>query len=155
SFETPNIGATFFVTFPAGGGFSAWQVVGSSGNIAIINVTGNASYVPEDGNQFIDLTGTTNTFGIGMQQVVSTVAGHSYQISFYVGNALRDGSLTSTVDVSINGAAALAFTNSSSDPLNANNIVWQQFTTTFVATSSSTQIAFRNGDNGGDSLNGL
>jgi Protein of unknown function (DUF642) len=153
SFEQPNIGNIFFTAYsPGDNSITGWTVVGTGGNIAIIGAGATAFYNPESGSQFIDLTGTTNTFGDGVKQTITTVAGDSYQVSFWIGNSHTDGSTNSTVDVSINGGTASGFTNTN---FNANSLNWQQFTATFVATGTSTTVAFTNGDPGSDSLNGL
>jgi hypothetical protein len=155
-FETPSIGNTYYTLYSAGStSITGWTVVGpAGGDVAIIGQGGNPPYNPESGLQFIDLTGVSNTAGEGLSQTFDTTAGNIYQVSFWVGNALRDGSVTSTVDAIINGGNSVAYTNSQSDPVN-NYVVWQEFTTTFVASGSSSTLELLNGDPASDSLNGL
>ena len=155
-FETPSIGNTFYTLYSTGStSITGWTVVGpNGGDVAIIGQGGNPPYNPESGLQFIDLTGVSNTAGEGLSQTFDTTAGNTYQVSFWVGNALRDGSVTSTVDAIINGGSSVAYTNSQSDPVN-NYVVWQEFTTTFVASGSSSTLELLNGDPASDSLNGL
>ena len=56
------------------------------------------------------------------------------------------------MNVSITGVAPFSDTHSTVSPTAQN---WQQFTHTFVATSTSTVLQFTNGDPGTDNNNGL
>ena len=60
---------------------------------------------------------------------------------------------TSTVDVDINGSQILAADNSCTTC--ASMLTWQLFTTTFTASTTSTTLAFLNGDPSNDTSNGL
>jgi hypothetical protein len=57
------------------------------------------------------------------------------------------------MDVFADGTSLGAFTNSCSTCTTTQQ--WQQFSTTFVATSASTTLLFRNGDPNSDNDNGL
>jgi hypothetical protein len=60
---------------------------------------------------------------------------------------------TSTVDVLVNGTPIQTATNSMG--AGGTTQVWEQFTTSFLATSSSTTLEFLNGDPRNDNSNGL
>jgi hypothetical protein len=108
------------------------------------------------GAQWLDLTGPASNNATGVQQTVATTAGATYILTFYLGNAYDPTGglgLTSTVNVFVNGSQTFAVTNTAGQGLTS--IFWQRYTTTMVATSSETTIAFMNGDGPLDNLNGL
>jgi hypothetical protein len=77
-------------------------------------------------------------------------------LTFYLGNCYDPTGglgLTSTVNVFVNGIQTFAVTNTAGQGLTS--IFWQRYTTTMVATSSETTIAFMNGDGPLDNSNGL
>jgi len=165
SFESQTVPASPGYTVLAVGalvGLDNWSIVGpGSGNVAVISGTfAPAGYAlaAEDANQWVDLTGSTSFVAQGVEQTVATTIGTQYTLSFWVGNvsdAAHGLGTTSTVDVllgGIGGSSLGAFTNSNATPSAMN---WQQFTTTFTATGSSTTLDFLNGDGIGDDLNGL
>ncbi len=140
-----------------------WSVVGAAGNVAVISgdyvypdpAHPNITFPAQEGTQWLDLTGLSNT-ATGVQQSVPTTIGQTYTLSFWVGNVNSPdlfGS-NSTVDVFIDNAPVpvLIAENSST---NATTLVWEQFSHSFVATSSSTTIEFLNGDPSTDNSNGL
>src|SRR5262249_14611825 len=79
--------------------------------------------------------------------------GHTYLLSYFIGNTTGGGifGTTSTVNGSFNG---VPFTDINS-AVNATSLTWQQFTHTFVATGSTATLTFANGDPIGDNSNGL
>ena len=89
-----------------------------------------------------------------MQQTVATTAGTTYTLRFAVGNIYNPSyyGKTSTADVLVDGTQVLAAKNSEK---NKKKVVWKFFSTTFTAASSSTTIAFVNGDPPTDNWNGL
>ena len=163
SFEDPAVpvgGFTLFTTGQTFGTGSPWTVVGvGGGNVGIVytNFLQNGITFPaEDGNQWIDLTGTSNSPAEGVQQTVATTVGQQYSLSFWVGNVNNVGGIfgtTSTVDVDINGSQVLAADNSCTSC--TSTLAWQSFTTTFTASTTSTTLAFLNGDPSNDTSNGL
>ena len=158
SFETPVVAAGSFQLYTTGSSFGSWTVVGQAGNVAPISGTytqGCCTFPAEDGVQWLDLTGLSNT-ATGVQQAIPTVLGTTYQLAFWVGNVVDPSGVfgtTSTVNVQLNGLPALTATNSIG--AGTSTQVWQQFTTTFVASSASTILAFYNGDPATDNSNGL
>ena len=109
----------------------------------------------EDGHQWLDLTGSgVSTGTMGVTQTVSTVAGMTYSLTFWVGNAFKPGGdlgTISTVGLKIHGTCAGSFTNSAQGAA----LNWQQFSTTFTAAGNSSIIEFDNLDPSTDSSNGL
>jgi hypothetical protein len=89
-----------------------------------------------------------------VSQTVATTIGDQYQLSYWIGNTTGGGifGTTSTVQVSLNGTPTFTDTNSNVSPTTLN---WEQFTHTFVATGTSTALAFQNGDPPGDNSNGF
>lgn len=157
SFETPTVPVGGFTNFGSGASFGGWTVVGPQSSIVSGSFAQNGiSFVAEDGTQWVDLTGDGSNVSEGLQQSVATVAGHTYQLSFWVGNVYNPGGIfgtTSTVDLKINGASDGTFTNSCTSCTTKQG--WEEFTTSFVATGSSTLVTFLNGDGSSDNTNGL
>ena len=159
SFETPIVPVGSYILYSNGSAaITGWQVVSTPGaNVAIVSGTfaqNGVSFPAQDGVQWLDLTGTSNTLNEGVQQTVTTIPGQMYQLSYYVGNTTGGGifGTTSTVNVSINGTPTFSDTNSTVSPTTQN---WEQFTHIFKATSGSTTLGFLNGDPPSDNNNGL
>lgn len=160
SFEssTPLAPVGNFTLFaPGSTGITGWTVVGPGANVGIVSTTfvqNGVAFVAEDGAQWLDLTGLNSNATEGVNQTVSTIAGHTYLLSYFVGNTTGGGifGTTSTVNISITGVAPFSDTNSTVSPTSQN---WQQFMHTFVATGTSTTLTFTNGDPSSDNDNGL
>jgi HpiC1 cyclase len=161
SFETPIVTPGSFENFTTGStSITGWTVVGAEASIVSGTFSQECcSFPAESGSQWLDLTGDgTNSDTQGVEQTVSTTSGTPYTLSFWVGNVYDPTGIfgtTSTVDVRLGGASGTllgAFTNSSTT---TGTQVWEQFTTTFTATGSSTTLDFLNGDPGNDNSNGL
>jgi hypothetical protein len=159
SFETPVVTSGSFTSFNNGTTIpgTSWSVVGPlNTNVAIVSGSfsqNGVSFPAQDGSQWLDLTGTTN-LAEGVSQTVATTVGDQYQLSYWIGNT-TGGTIfgtTSTVNVSLNGTPAFSNTNATSSPTTQN---WEQFSHTFVATGTSTTLAFLNGDPVSDNNNGL
>lgn len=153
----PTSPGDFSGTYANGGKIGAWSVVGP-GNVVTESTTYRSRgflFNAKTGNAFLDLTGLCDCGAAsGVAQTVATVPGASYRLSFWVGNTVVPGAgTTSTVNVYANGALLLSAVNSQGAGVNTQ--VWQQFTTTFVAGSTETQLSFYNGDPDGDINNGL
>jgi hypothetical protein len=163
SFETttPSVPAGSFVNFlPGSSGITGWTVVGVTGTeVSVVNAfsQGGINFLAEDGSNWLDLTGDgTNNDTEGVTQTIATNPGDQYSLSFFVGNVFNPTGIfgtTSTVDVSENGVSLGAFENSCTTC--TSSLTWQLFTTTFVATGSSTTLRFLNGDPANDNSNGL
>ena len=161
SFETPAPPAGGYTIYGGGSSFTGWSVTGPGGNAVLSLDTNytepNIAFHAQSGSVSMDLTGAGNTGPTsGINQNVTTVAGKKYNLSFWVGNADGSGNsnylLPSTVNLSINGGSLQPFTNSNTTHFDVN---WLKFTTSFVATGSSTNLAFFNGTGVGDNETGL
>lgn len=158
SFETPSAPAGSFTNFSVGSTqLTGWRVVGSAGqNVSIISGSfsqGAVTFHAEDGTQSLDLTGDGSNSSEGISQVLTTISGHAYQVSYYVGTT-SGGEIfgtTSTVRGSF-GDSSFSDENSTAD---ATGVNWAKFTHTFIATGTSTTLTFRNGDSSSDNYNGL
>jgi Protein of unknown function (DUF642) len=107
--------------------------VGPSHNVAWIGPTNPFGLTAQDGDYFLDLTDYTDGFPYGgLSQTIATVAGHQYQLSFYLG-----ANSGSAVDVTV-GTSTQNFTNSI-----AGSNTWQQGLLSFFATGSSTLLSFQ------------
>jgi hypothetical protein len=161
SFERPVVPAGSYDSFAVGTAtLPGWQVVGvAQGEVSIISDTSVAdgfTFPAAAGAQWLDLTGPASNNATGVQQTVATTAGATYILTFYLGNCYDPTGglgLTSTVNVFVNGIQTFAVTNTAGQGLTS--IFWQRYTTTMVATSSETTIAFMNGDGPLDNSNGL
>jgi hypothetical protein len=91
SFESPIVPAGGGLIYPVGSnGISGWTVVGLSG-FEVEVFSGSVTISPftfpaQDGNQWLDLTGAHSNNIEGVSQSVSTVAGKTYTLTFWVGN---------------------------------------------------------------------
>jgi Protein of unknown function (DUF642) len=156
SFEDPVLSSGQALSFGTGSSIGGvWTVLGTPGNgnaVVLIQTSysepsnGVNQFNAEDGLNSLDLTGIANQGTMsGVEQMIPTTMGQSYLLSFWVGRASGNNSFyatASTMDLSIDGGPRVSFTNSNSTPGEVN---WQQFTTTFVATGTSTTLDFLNG----------
>jgi hypothetical protein len=159
SFETPVVPVGNFTTFGVGSAsIPGFSVVGPPGtDVAIVSgsfTQNGVSFPAEDGVQWLDLTGDASNSTEGVAQTVATIAGHRYQLSYFIGNTTGGGifGTTSTVNVSLNNVPTFSDTNSIASPT---TLTYQQFTHVFTATSAATTLTFLNGDPAGDNSNAL
>jgi len=158
SFEKPVLANGGYATFAVGANLGSWTVVGPTGSsVLLINdqfTEFGYGFPAAQGKQSLDLTGAGANLPGGVQQSVATNPGTNYTLSFESGNIASgpDGT-TSTVLVLVNGVQLDMATNFSGQGLMYE--VWEPFTATFTATTSTTSIAFYNQDGPGDGLNGL
>jgi hypothetical protein len=132
--------------------------VGATGNIAVMSGTfiqNGYAFVADGTSQWLDLTGLSNS-ATGVEQTISTIRGLRYTLRFATGNAVNPGGIfgvSSSIAVSINGHVILTATNARGG--GTTRQVWENFTTTFVATSNATRLEFLNEDPNSDTENGL
>jgi ketosteroid isomerase-like protein len=156
SFEAPPVKQGEYVLEPTGSTFPGWTVVGAPGDVAPISgafAYGGFTFPAQDGKQWIDLTGNTQV-AAGIEQVVKTEKGRTYELSFYVGNVVNPGGLfgtVSTVEVLIGGRSQGKFANSHGTTTQE----WSKFAVSFRAEGAATKVTFINRDGPSDSLNGL
>lgn len=157
-FETPIVPVGGFTNFLTGStAITGWTVVGPEASIVNTNfVSLGLSFPAEEGIQWLDLTGDVSNTVEGVEQTVATTPGTTYNLSYFVGNQddpnVPSYGTTSTVNVLVNGSLLTTSTNSNSTGTVQN---WEQFQTSFVASSSSTVIEFLNEDPPTDNTNGL
>ncbi|MBV9569693.1 MAG: DUF642 domain-containing protein [Alphaproteobacteria bacterium] len=157
SFEKPVVPDGGDVEFTVGQTFNGWTVVGDT-NVAVVSgdqTSGGFTLPAKKGAQWLDLTGAFGNSATGVQQKLKTQPGATYSVTFYIGNTYNPGGelgVDSTVHVYVDGADAGIFTNSKKS---GDTMVWQKFSTEFVAQKTKTTIAFVNGDPQTDNCNGL
>jgi len=160
SFETPLTTPSFYTNYFVGQNLGGWTVVGpSTGTEAVSLVDGNfkqngLNFIAQQGQQWVDLAGQDANAPFGIQQVLPTVSGQAYALSFYVGNFNDPNGpfgTSTTINVLLNGLPFLAATNTDSSNPDNN---WRNFTAVFVA-SGQTTLAFFNGDSSQDFHSGL
>jgi hypothetical protein len=157
SFETQTVPAGGFSNFGTGStGITGWTVVGPEASIVSgTYVSAGLSFPAEDGAQWLDLTGDLSNRVEGVEQTIATVPGTTYDLSYFVGNQVGAPTVygtTSTVAVLVNGNVIQTATNSNGSGTTQN---WEQFQTSFLATSSSSVLEFLNEDPSTDNTNGL
>jgi Protein of unknown function (DUF642)/PEP-CTERM motif len=159
SFETPVVPVGGFTNFGNGSTLiNGWTVIGAPGGVSIVSGTfaqNGISFPAQDGAQWLDLTGDGTNSNEGVAQTFATTAGSQYTVSFWVGNVNNPGGIfgtTSTVDVLFDDTALFTATNASTV---TGTQTWEQFTTTFIATGSTSTLDFVNGDPATDNSNGL
>lgn len=150
SFEDPLAPAGYYAEFAGGStGITGWTVVGS--DVAIVSTTFaqyGIAFESQDGNQWLDLSGEySNSPDNGVRQIIPTMIGAEYVISFFVGSAEEAGTLPhiflpATIDLSIDGGQRESFTN---DIAPSDKLYWKQFNHKFTATAATTSITFYNG----------
>jgi hypothetical protein len=157
SFEHPLVPSGSYTTFYPPSSIPGWTVVGlSSENVLIVDTNYTVSGVhfhSQSGTQWMDLTGAaSNGDDEGVQQQCSTKPKVKYELSYWVGNVVGWGSVTSTVNVQLNGVQTYSDTNAIA---NSNHLVWKHFSHVFTATAGITTLTFLNGDPADDNINGL
>ena len=167
SFETPVLSLREARLFSPGQVLgSDWIVVGNPGtSVLLIETTYGepfndvSQFEAADGLNSVDLSGPANVGpSAGVQQTIAVTSGQSYLLSFSVGrvtpNAGPGGVYPSpaTVDLSIDGAPRLHFTNA--DVING-RIAWRRFSTVVTPTGPTTTLTFLNGNPAANNEAGL
>lgn len=142
SFETPG------VAYQAPGGGNSSAIAGWTTALSGVEHYNSSAFglgPAADGVMVVDLAYYTSLAGGGIEQALATVAGESYEVSFFAGNTRssgRDG--TGIVRVTIDGTSTLNFAT----PAAAGGLtVWEQRSFRFTATDSSTMVRFWNDQN--------
>ncbi len=157
-FETapPAPGGT--IIYAGASGPPGWTHVGGTvWTLDTAYAEGPTVFQAHGGQVSMDLTGPGNTGPTsGLRQVVPTLAGQLYNLSFWLGNAQSSASafynLPSALTLQIDDGAPIQFTNSTI-VMDRNH--WQQFVHSFVATGDTTVLTFRNATALADSQTGL
>jgi len=157
-FEAPVVNPPFELFASGSNAIPGWIVSGPTGKRVAIVIGGfsqnGVTFPAQEGAQWLDLTGFNDNSTEGVAQSVTTIPGHTYQLSYFVGST-TGGTIfgsDSTVDVFVNGV--LTFSDTNSHP-SFTTQDWQQFTHTFVATATDTALRFQNADPSSDNDNGL
>lgn len=140
--------------YGAGNNIGGWLVVGPGCSVvhtaySEVNL-GINQFNAHGGAQYLDLTGPGNQgTATGVTQSFATTAGTTYLVSWwecvcYSANGSPAYSTASVVDLSINGGARTPYTTTSTSPRGQN--LWQQFSTSFVASGASSSVTFYCGD---------
>ncbi len=131
SFETGTNPGSFTTVGAGGTDISGWTVSGNS-----VDYIGSY-WTAQNGARSIDLAGN----GIGtISQILSTVAGQAYQVSFWIARNPDNGVNPRTGFVGWNGSnSQFTFNNSTST---AANMGWEQRSFIFGATGASTTLSF-------------
>lgn len=173
SFEEPAVTTGEFLEIFAGSSeLVGWNVHTNSetDNILLIEKSYKEDYNnitafnAQDGLNAVDLTGRRNVGGTaGISQVVDTVVGELYKLTFWVGRATPTTgpglsySQPATIDLRIGGLddnySISDFTSAGIDILGG--VTWEKFSYSFEATSASTTIAFFNATPLGTNYAGL
>jgi hypothetical protein len=147
SFETPVISYSFYENYgtqtnPGNYGsasFDSHWVIQTNNVDIVSNLAGSAFPAPttDGGHQYLDLVGYGSTGEI--YQMLNTVVGQKYQLSFSYGN--NPGIGTAQAQVTVIGSPGVSdlLSHTVSTP---SNIGWTTYTATFVADSTSTKLDF-------------
>jgi len=156
NFSSPVVGVGTYSLFATGATFSSWRVVGAVGNVALTSgsfAQNGFAFEADHGSQFLDLTGISDT-PTGVAQAVATTVGVRYTLDFAVGNVYNPGGIfgvKSSVGLYLNGSLVLVATNARGKGMT--KVAWENFSTSFTATSSATTIEFLNRDPPSDTCN--
>lgn len=156
-FETPPLSSGSISLYTTGSTtLTGWTVVGPAVYHIHTNYSepgnGVSSMLANSGSHYVDITGNGNQgINCGITQSIATTVGVTYDLSFWMSNCLATNgaaaySSVSILDVSINGGPRQSFTHSAGNVLGQN--VWAQKRLSFVATTTTTSIAFLNGTSG-------
>ncbi len=154
-FETPALGNGQWAVYPDGS-LTSWDVTGGSAGLEIQN---NAAGAPHSGNQLAELDShTPGDSASGIEQVVDTVPGQQYRLTFYhsprpnngpdTDNAIELGVLvTSTSGVMVNDVIG-------QPSYSGSGTVWKEYTYDFVALDAQTTVSFTDAGSQQDTLGG-
>jgi hypothetical protein len=157
SFEKPIVASGDLSRFSTGQTIGPWLVTGDNGNVDVFGpgfTFDGCSFNAKAGKQLLDLTGASDS-ATGVQQVIKTQAGTTYDLSLFVGS-INSGCIdgkTSTVNVFVDGAQIASFVYKAKKK--GTTSTWKKFSTQFQATQDNTTIAFINGDPPADTYNGI
>lgn len=160
-FEAPPTAPNLNHNYEGGQAFPGWVVRGPAGNaVTVLHTTyfeANIGFNAQSGSSGVDLTGAGNVGpSAGVAQLLSTTAGASYEIGFWIGNADGSGNsaftLASAVALALDGQEVATFTN---PDVSFHAVNWRHFTHRFTAQSALTEIAFFNRTPTGDYYAGL
>lgn len=152
SFEQPALGGGWQVF----GSIPGWQTTSGSG---IEIQTSGVVVTAQDGRQYVELDSHSNST---MSQVLDTVVGEVYSLSFWYRPRTNGGGNDNGINVYWDalGANSLSGFSASSQVLNLENYIsaqfndWRQFQVSLTATSEWTALSF-GADGANNSLGGF
>lgn len=113
---------------------AGWQV-GSNG----VEIRNNVDGAAFDGANFVELDTTKNSW---ISQSFATVAGQSYEVSFYYSPRMQVPLNSNDIIVSLNDVTKLTAVGSGQ---HATGNVWKEYSFDFVASSASSKLTFAAG----------
>lgn len=142
SFENgPNPGT--HITLPQGStAIDDWTVIGSGVTVAVdtIDYIGT-TWVASDGNRSLDLNGYFGTGGV--EQVISTIPGNTYLVTFDMAGNPDNGPTIKTMDVLAVGTTTQSQSYSFDITGKTRSLMgWTPMQFTFVADATSTTLQF-------------
>ena len=150
SFESPVVtqracpgplNGNFGEFFGGSAGITDWTVGGASVDLYTYGNNG-CGPAAEDGGQSVDLAGSGPPASGSVGQVVPTVAGQSYELTWWMsGNMYGGGQATKVMNVEWNGAS-IATSTFDTAGFSASNMGWVEYQRVVVATASSSSISF-------------
>jgi len=100
---------------------------------------GNVQWLPHGGIQYAEIDGGTNH---DVSQVLSTIPGHSYTLSYWASPRPNQSTTTNVMNISFNGQLMDTYIGAGSVMTD-----WSKRSYTFVATTTTTRISFTQGQN--------
>jgi hypothetical protein len=128
--------------YPGDTNMLGWTVTGTSGlDLSWIGSNNDLGLSAPVGGYFINVAGYHNSVPYdGVSQTVQTVPGQTYYVSFEIGySATYDAAGLPAVGVTVSGAAGTIVSNNF---VASGTAAWQFFQFAFMASSSSTILAF-------------
>lgn len=150
SFETNGPAANNAGQYSAGSTqITGWTVINNDGsttnngrNVLWIGTGAYGLYTPF-GTDFLDLTGTTDQMPFsGVSQTLTTTAGQSYALTFYLGAQGTSGQFGGPISAMASaGSTSDTFTYDGASGTDVNGTLWTPETLNFTAPSTSTVIS--------------
>lgn len=139
SFEDGVNPGVFTQLLPGSTNIDDWTVV--SGSVDYIGTY----WVSSDGSRSLDLTGSNGQPG-AVSQTFTTVAGHTYVVTFDLAGNPAGGPVVKTLEVDAGGTPATYTFDTTGRTLT--DMGWTEETFTFTATGTSTTLTFTSLDSG-------
>ncbi len=111
---------------------------GNSTDVGLELQAGFSGWAPRSGDQFAELDGNEST---NIHQSVTTIPGATYSLLYSA--SARPGVLDNALEVLVDGVTIESHTI---DGVLLTDTLWHDYSKTFVATSTTTEIAFENSD---------
>jgi len=158
-FENPSLGGPGFLVVNSGNTVGAWQVgndpnYGTGNNVTLEHFPALPQFFPwltaHGGLQYLDLTGVANQPGSLCEQVVPTIPGQYYTLSYWAGSANSPNhtfpiTITALVIDHISSVTLATDNFTTTAAPNFQEVAWELRALPVVqATSTLTRIRFRN-----------